>query len=50
MGEETSVCAAISREHIGDSAGLTVADKSCMINTHTHTHTHTHRLAVVVYC
>ncbi len=42
MGEETSVFAAISREHIGDSAGLTVADKSCMINTHTHSHTHTH--------
>lgn len=34
-GEETSVCVAISREHIGVSAGLTVADKSCMINTHT---------------
>lgn len=42
MGEETSVFAAISREHIGDSAGLTVADKSCMINTHAHARTHTH--------
>ena len=35
-GEETSVCAAISREHIGVSAGLTVADKSRVINTHSH--------------
>lgn len=33
VGEETSVFAAISREHIRDSAGLTVADKSRMINT-----------------
>lgn len=28
------MCAAISREHIGVSAGLTAADKSCVINTH----------------
>lgn len=42
MGEETSVFAAISREHIGDSAGLTVADKSCMINSRAHPHTRTH--------
>lgn len=35
VGEETSVFAAISGEHI--SAGLTVADKSCMINTLTRT-------------
>lgn len=54
--EETSACAAISREHIGVSAGLTVADKSCMINTHTlahtnpRTHTHAEGLVVVVYC
>lgn len=40
LGEETSVFAAISGEHIGDSAGLTVADKSGVINTHTHAHTH----------
>lgn len=33
VGEEASVFAAISGEHIRDSAGLTVADKSCMINT-----------------
>lgn len=36
---KTSVCAAISREHISVSLGLTVADKRGMINTHTHTHT-----------
>lgn len=35
-GAETSVCAAISREHIGVSAGLTVADKSHMIYAHSH--------------
>lgn len=38
VGEETSVFAAISGEHIRDSAGLTVADKSRMINTLAHTH------------
>lgn len=37
VGEETSVFAAISGEHIRDSAGLTVADKSRMINTLAHT-------------
>lgn len=37
LGEETSVFAAISGEHVGDSAGLTVADKSGVINTHTRT-------------
>lgn len=47
VGEETSVFAAISREHIGDSAGLTVADKSCMINTHTRRRW---LLVVVDYC
>lgn len=42
VGEETSVFAAISGEHIRDSAGLTVADKSCMINTLTRACTHRH--------
>lgn len=34
--------AAISGEHIRDSAGLTVADKSRMINTLARTHTRMH--------
>lgn len=44
-GEETSGSAAISGEHIGVSAGLTVADKSCMINAHASARTHTHTRA-----
>lgn len=43
VGEETSVFAAISGEHIRDSAGLTVADKSRVINTLAHTRTRAHR-------
>lgn len=41
VGEETSVFAAISGEHIRDSAGLTVADKSRVINTLARARTHT---------
>lgn len=46
--------AAISGEHIRDSAGLTVADKSCMINTLPRTRPQTHALpgwlVAEVYC
>lgn len=58
VGEETSVFAAISGEHIRDSAGLTVADKSRVINTLARARTHTPSgarastrwLLPVVYC